>query len=298
MKGRYFTDEFFDRLERLALNLPTTLTGYYGGKHKINKYGQTVEFADFREYQPGDDIRRIDWNLFARLGKYFLKLYTDERQMHVRIYIDCSASVGFYPEKAEYILGLAVAFGYLAIRNNDKVSFHILKDGSATDPFGLIVGKNAFYSAVGKMKDITFGGEADFADTIPNIPDMSTNDGLAVVISDFLTENKWKKAVDYFLFRKQHVVLCQVLDKEEISPTYGGKLNLVDCEGGGNGDSKNVQVSISRAMIASYKKELASYIAQMKKFCDSRSVAFLSTGTDIAIEKLIFGKLAQYDIVR
>lgn len=298
MKERYFNDDFFDRLERLALNLPTNLTGYFGGKHKINKYGQTVEFADFREYEQGDDIRRIDWNLFARLGKYFLKLFTDERQMHVRIYIDCSASMGFYPDKAEYTLGLAGALGYLAVRNNDKVTFHLLKNNTSENPFGLIVGKNSFFGAIGKLKDVNFEGEADFAQTIPNIPDISTNDGLAVIISDFLTDNQWEKAVDYFIFRKQQVLICQVLDKEESSPSYSGKLNLIDCEGSGLGDEQNIHLSINHSTLMAYKKELANYIEEIKKFCTSRNVAFLYTDTNIPVDKAIFSELARYDLVR
>ena len=298
MKERYFTDDFFDRLEQLALNLPTTLTGYYGGKHRINKYGQTVEFADFRKYEPGDDIRRIDWNLYARLGKYFLKLFTDERQMHVRIYVDCSASMGFYPDKAEFSLGLAAALGYLAVRNNDKVSFHLIKNGISNNPFGLIVGKNAFYSAVGKLRDVTFEGDADFAKTLPNIPDMSTHDGLAVIISDFLTDNQWQKAVDYFVFKKQQVLICQVLDKEESSPSYSGKVNLIDCEGSGLGDERNIHLSITHSTLRAYKSELANYVAEIRKFCSSRSAAFLFADTTSSVEKALFGELTRYNLVR
>ncbi len=297
MKGIYFTDDFFDRLERLALNFPTTLTGYFGGKHRINKYGQTVEFADFRQYQPGDDIRRIDWNLYARLGKYFLKLYTDERQMHIRIYIDCSASVGFYSDKSQYALALAVAFGYMAVRNNDKVSFHFLKDGKQSDPFGLIVGKNSFFSAVGKMEDIVFSGATDFS-AISKIADMGSNDGLSVLISDFLTDNSWQKAVDYFLFKKQQVLVCQVLGKEELSPSYSGKFDLVDCEGIGKGDTRNVQLSITRAMIEEYKKELKKYKEEIKKFCIACNAAFLSVGTDVPVDKIIYRELMNLELVR
>lgn len=86
MKVSYLNDEFFSRLETLAVNLRTSLTGFFGGKHLVRSYGQTVEFADYREYMLGDDIRRIDWNLYSRFEKYFLKLFTDERQMHARVF--------------------------------------------------------------------------------------------------------------------------------------------------------------------------------------------------------------------
>ena len=94
----------------------------------MRTYGQTVEFADYREYMLGDDIRRIDWNLYSRFEKFFLKLFTDERQMHTQIFIDCSASMGKdMPEKAGYTIAAAAALGYLSVHNMDKVSFKLIK---------------------------------------------------------------------------------------------------------------------------------------------------------------------------
>ena len=94
MNGSILNDAFFSRLETLALELRANLGGFFGGKHLVRTYGQTVEFADYREYMLGDDIRRIDWNLYSRFEKFFLKLFTDERQMHTQLFIDCSASMG------------------------------------------------------------------------------------------------------------------------------------------------------------------------------------------------------------
>lgn len=145
MKLSYLNDGFFSRLETLALNLKTNLSGYFGGKHLVSTYGQTVEFSDFREYQPGDDIRRIDWNLYSRFEKYFLKLFTDERQMQVQIFIDCSASMGKdNPKKAAYVVATAAALGFLAVQNMDKASFYLMKGDNAENENGTIVGKNAF----------------------------------------------------------------------------------------------------------------------------------------------------------
>ena len=90
MKNPYLNSEFFSRLETSALNLRSSLAGFFGGKHLVKTYGQTVEFADYREYMLGDDIRRIDWNLYSRFEKYFLKLFTDERQMHTLFAVLCN----------------------------------------------------------------------------------------------------------------------------------------------------------------------------------------------------------------
>ena len=157
MKGSYLNDAFFSRLETLALELRANLAGFFGGKHLVRTYGQTVEFADYREYQLGDDIRRIDWNLYSRFEKFFLKLFTDERQMHTEIYIDCSASMGkVNPEKADYAVAVAAALGYLSVHNMDKVSYHLIKGDRAENPYGTIVGKRAFFNAISTLENMEF----------------------------------------------------------------------------------------------------------------------------------------------
>ena len=140
MKNALLNDQFFNRLETMNLNLRKNLTGYFGGKHLVSTYGQTVEFADYREYQLGDDIRRIDWNLYSRFEKYFLKLFTDERQMQIQIFLDCSASMGKdNDKKAQYAVACAAALGYLSVHNMDKVSMNLMKENGNENPFGTIV---------------------------------------------------------------------------------------------------------------------------------------------------------------
>ena len=167
MKGSYLNDKFFSRLETLALELRADLGGFFGGKYLVKTYGQTVEFADYREYMLGDDIRRIDWNLYSRFEKFFLKLFTDERQMHAQIFLDCSASMGKdMPEKANYALGVAAALGYLSVHNMDKVSFKLIKENKVEDPFGTIVGKRAFFNAISTLENIEFDGESDIGTAV------------------------------------------------------------------------------------------------------------------------------------
>ena len=186
MKESYLNDKFFSRLETLALNLRKNLAGYFGGKHLVSTYGQTVEFSDFREYQLGDDIRRIDWNLYSRFEKYFLKLFTDERQMHVQIFLDCSASMGKdNPKKSAYAVAAAAAIGFLGVHNMDKVSYHFMKGEKSENPFGTMIGKNAFFRAMGTFDDLEFVNDVDIEKCVTNTPDTGVNNGLTVIISDF-----------------------------------------------------------------------------------------------------------------
>ena len=231
MKNSYLNDGFFSRLETLALNLKADLRGFFGGKHLVRTYGQTVEFADYREYMLGDDIRRIDWNLYSRFEKFFLKLFTDERQMHVQIFLDCSASVGKDEvKKGEYAVAIASALGFLAVHNMDKLSFHMLKGNKAENPYGTIVGKTSFFRAISELESVEFEGDTDIEKAITSCPNTSSGDGLTVIISDFFTDSNWKKAVDYLVYKKRQVLLVQVMTPDEIEPIYDGRLNLIDSE--------------------------------------------------------------------
>ena len=297
MNVSYLNDDFFSRLETCALNLKRELSGFFGGKHLVRTYGQTVEFADYREYMLGDDIRRIDWNLFSRFEKYFLNLFTDERQMHTQIYLDCSASMGkINPQKAAYATAFAAALGFLSVHNMDKLSFRLLRGNRAEDPYGLIVGKTPFFRTVSMFDKIDFEEDADLENAIVG-SEVSQGNGLSVIISDFFTESNWKKAVDYLSYKKRQVLLIQVLAPEERDPSYSGRVNLIDSEAADSLDERNMKVRITRGMQQAYEEALNDYIEDMSSFCASRGAGFISVSTDKPIEKAIFGELLKTGIL-
>ena len=298
MKGSYLNDEFFSRLETLSLELRADLAGFFGGKHLVRTYGQTVEFADYREYMLGDDIRRIDWNLFSRFEKYFLKLFTDERQMHTQIFIDCSASMGKdNPSKAAYTLGVAAALGYLSVHNMDKVSYHLIREERAENPFGTIVGKRAFFNAISVLEDMRFDGESDLRASVIGTQNTGSADGLTVIISDFFTDSDWKKAVDYLSYKKRQVLLVQVMTPEEVDPTYMGRVNLIDSESVDVDDMKNMKIKIDRASQRAYEEAVLELWGDLKTFCNSRGAAFVSVRTDQPLEKMLFKELLKVGIM-
>ena len=298
MKGSYLNDAFFSRLETLALELRANLGGFFGGKHLVRTYGQTVEFADYREYMLGDDIRRIDWNLYSRFEKFFLKLFTDERQMHTQIFIDCSASMGKdMPEKANYTIGVAAALGYLSVHNMDKVSFRFVRGNDAENKFGTIVGKRAFFDAISSFDSIDFDGESDIYKAVTGCPNLGTNDGLTVIISDFFTDSDWRKAVDFLCFKKKQVLLIQVLTPDEIEPAYDGRINLIDSEAEGMEDLKNLKLKINRSNHLAYAEALADMKEELRSFCASRGADFISVSTDHPLEKMLFKELLKVGIM-
>lgn len=298
MKESYLNGQFFNRLETLSLNLRADLRGYFGGKHLVKTYGQTVEFADYREYQLGDDIRRIDWNLYSRFEKFFLKLFTDERQMQIQIFLDCSGSMGKdNPKKSAYAVASAAAIGYLAIHNMDKVSFNIMKGDRANNPFGTIVGKNSFFRSISQLEEVEFEGDTDIASCVTNCPEGGSSNGLSVIISDFFTDSDWKKAVDYLLYKNRQVLLVQIMTPEEDEPTYDGRVNLIDLEAEDIEDPRNMKIRITRSMQMAYEEALRDFKNDMKTFCNKRGVDYISVRTDVEIEKMLFGELLKVGIM-
>ena len=298
MKSAYLNDEFFSRLETLALNLRADLNGYFGGKHFVRSYGQTVEFADYREYQLGDDIRRIDWNLFSRFEKYFIRLFTDERQMDVQIFLDCSASMGKENRtKAEYAVSVAAALGFLSVHNMDKVSFKLIKEDAVEDPFGTIIGKNSFFRAISLLENLNFSDDADISQAVSSCANTGSNNGLSVIISDFLTRKDWKRAVDYLTYKKRQVLAIQLLSPEEEEPTYSGRVSLIDVESGDLADPRNMKLRITRSLQLAYQEALKDMKADIKSFCASRGADFISVTTDKPVERMLFGELLKAGIM-
>ena len=299
MKQSYLNDAFFGRLETLSIELRANLAGFFGGKHLVRTYGQTVEFADYREYMLGDDIRRIDWNLYSRFEKYFIKLFTDERQMHTQIFLDCSASMGKdQDEKSAYAIAVVAALGYLSVHNMDKVSFKLIMGDRAEDPFGTIVGKRAFFNAISQMEKIEFDGDCDLKKAIIGSPNPGNNDGLTVIISDFFTESDWKGAIDYLCYKKRQVLLIQIVTPDEIDPAYTGRVHLIDSEAMSLEDEvKNLKIKIDRSNLQAYQMALHDQREALRSFCHSRGADFITVCTDRPIEKVLFKELLKVGII-
>lgn len=295
MKRRILDGDFLDRLDAAALCLKTSMTGYFGGTRKARSYGNTVEFADFREYFPGDDIRRIDWNVFARFEKYFIKLFTDERQMQNQILIDCSASMACgYPEKAEAALRVAAAFGYLSVSSMDRVSYKLLQGTKATELPFIITNKDSFYRAAQYLENTDFEGDTDLERAVLDIEKPGYDDGLTIIISDFFTESDWKKMIDYLVFRRREVLMIQVLSPDELYPNFDGRVHMIDSES----DDRNMRMIVTRKSVEAYQQAFDEYEQELVNFCASRGVTFFTVCSDEPIEKIIFGKGYETEIIK
>lgn len=289
---------FLSMLEARDLKIRDPMNGLFGGNRRSKAYGSSTEFADFREYIPGDDLRRIDWNLYARFDKLFLKLFVDERQLHHRIYLDASASMDWgEPCKADIALKLAAAVGYLAVSAMDRVSFYAVHQQHCENLTQTVMGREAFYRAADVLNGLEFYGDGDLGSAISADQDLGHGDGLSFIISDFLTDTDWKTAVDQLLFHKREVHLIQVLSPDEIAPGMTGKVHLMDAEATCEEDRRNHRADISRAAVKAYQEAFAWHQKDIADFCASRQVGFISVCTDQSIEQMLFKKATEAEMI-
>lgn len=304
--------KFYDTLSRLQLRMSHKSSLNMTGSRKSVQKGISAEFSDFREYMPGDDLRRMDWNVYARLDKLYIREYMEEKEAIVSVLIDTSASMDYgMKSKAELATDLAAAVSYLALNNMDRLVLYDMKDmGRALSVGG---GRNAFSKVLGWLEKLTFAGETDMLSAARKM--RLKGPGVTVIISDFLHQDmleeagknqkedmagkgaaakisKYEKMLEYLNYCKQRPVILHTLADEEIHVTLEGTLNLIDAETG-----DRLRLTMDARAMDCYEKELAHLIERMKKGCASGRGSYVLCDTGRDRNQLIFQDLRViYDI--
>ena len=290
---------FIAMLEARDLHIQNPMNGLFGGNRRSRAYGSSAEFADYREYAAGDDLRRIDWNLYARFEKLFLKLFVDERQLHHKVYLDASASMDWgEPNKAHMALKLAAAVGFLAVQAMDRVSFYAIHEDQCEDLCRTVVGREAFYNAANLLNSVEFYGDGDLGAAFRAMEDPGRGDGISIIISDFLTDADWKSAVDKLLFHNREVYLIQVLSRDEITPGIRGKVLMLDTEAVDEDDARNYRTEVTRSSVKAYEEAFLYHQNEIKSFCAARNVGFITLCSDESIERILFEKATEVGLIQ
>ena len=294
MSSLVVTEEFLSQVELLQTLLKNNVAGRFGGNHKSKTYGSSCEFADFRDYMPGDDITKIDWNAYARSEKLYLKQYLDERQVHTRIYIDASRSMSYGKgKKNEQAIKIAAALAYISVCEMDRVSIYTLRGKEAECVIENMLGREAYYNNIGKLNDIVFDGDSYISEAI--LPTtVGYGDGLSVIISDFLTDNDYEAAIDYFASKKRDVLCVQVLSAEELNPKARGKLHYLDSENSDRFYRKNV----NREIIRAYKLALEYATGRLRDLCLSRGGQYLLVPSGESMKKVFFDNMTETGVLK
>ncbi len=290
--------KFYDALSRLQLRMSHKSSLNLSGRRKSVQKGSSAEFSDFREYMPGDDLRRMDWNAYARLDKLYIREYMEEKEAVVSVLMDTSASMDYGAKsKAELAKDLAAAVSFLALNNMDRVLLYDMKDMS----HGLLVGggRNSFAKVLRFLENLEFSGEVDMLSAARRM--QRRGSGVTVLISDFLHADMleegtakpgYEKLLQYLNFCKQYPIVLHTLAEEELRVTLEGAHNLIDAE-----TEEKLRLVVDARAIGSYERELSRFIERMKKGCASYGGAYVLCDAGRDRRKLLFQDLRViYDI--
>lgn len=284
--GPLLSTEFLRRLEQLELVSKKVRAGRMKGDRLSKRKGRGSEFADFRPYAVGDDLRYLDWNLFGRLEKLFLRLYLEEEDLSVHLLIDNSASMDYgAPSKLRYAKQVAAALGFVGLVNMDRVTVETI-GGETAARSPVFRGRPSLWRLLKNLDAIGPAGAGDFSRSLRNFSLRTTGRGVAVVLSDFMDKGGFEDGLRYVAARNLDVYAIQILAEEEIRPPFTGDLKFTDVE-----DGDVAEVTISAPLLARYQKTLTAFRAAVSGFCTRRGMNYLFTSNQVPFEKLVLGYL-------
>ncbi len=281
------------KLDALSLQARKAFTGASKGEKRSTKRGSSVEFADFRQYNAGDDIRRIDWNAYARFDKLYLKMFMEEEDLDLSLFIDASASMQFgEPPKLRAASQIAGALGYVGLANFDRVSasFFGEKLRSQMPPAR---GKGAVPQLFRFLDTQEAVGKADFSLVCKRAALQAKRSGIAVVISDFLFQDGYESGLKTLAARGFETTVIQLLSREELEPSMIGDFKLVDVE-----DKSIREISISSSLLRAYKKNLDDYTSNLRKFCLKFGMNYVLAPGDLPAEEIVGRMLRLAGVVK
>jgi uncharacterized protein (DUF58 family) len=285
--------EFMAKLDQLALFSRKIFAGKLRGERLTKKRGESVEFADHRSYVSGDDLRFLDWNIYARLEKLFVKLFLQEEDLHVSVLIDTSKSMDWgRPNKGLYARRVAAVISYIALVNFDRLSLYAYSDG-LTDELPGVRGRRWMFKCIDFLSGLPYEGPSNLPAVARQFAIRHPQPGIVLILSDFFEKAGFENGMRFLLGRSYDLYAVQILSPEEIDPPLAGDLRLTDIE-----DEDVAEVTISRALINRYKQNLQGYCAALKDYCTRRGVNYLFTSTEVPFDQIVLSYFRQRGLVK
>lgn len=281
------------QLEQLELVVKRLRAGRSHGEKRSKRRGQGAEFADYRDYVQGDDPRHIDWNVYGRLDRLFLKLFHEEEDLRLGIYLDTSRSMSYgEPQKLLYGKKVAAALAYVALVNLDRVTV----EGAHAEGLERLEptrGRSQVWRLLEFFEGLEAKGGTDLAEGLKQFALRNAAPGLKIVVSDFLDKQGYERALRWLLRGRDEVVVIQVLSPQEVRPEIVGDLTLEDCE-----DGVLTEVSITGGLLRRYDANLRALVGGLRDFCRARGLAYYFAQTSAPVEQLILTALRRTGILR
>ncbi len=287
-----FDSTFLRKLDRLALLTRRAMAGDMQGERRSPRRGSSVEFADFRSYVPGDDIRQIDWNLYARMERFFLKLFVAEEELTIHLLVDNTASMDWgEPNKLLYARRAAAAFGYIALSSLDRVTVTAFADGPVRQMPG-VRGKRGALPLFDFLQKLPPGQSGSLLASCRRYIQTARNAGPLLLCSD-LMDNSWQDALRALSSRPFEITILHILAPQEVRPAFDGDFRLIDAEGG-----EPVEITADLEALQRYQENLSSWRSEIESFCNGRGINYIFVNTATPVEEFILSQLRRRGVLR
>jgi uncharacterized protein (DUF58 family) len=291
--GPLLTPELLAALERLELTTRKVFRGRLKGERRSKRRGESVEFADFRSYVPGDDLRFIDWNTYARLERLFLKLFLEEEDLHFYALIDASASMGFgRPSKLFRAKQIAAALGFIGLVRSDRVRIETLgqRPGAQQPAYR---GRASVWRLLAQLEALQPDEPCQLAAGVRNFCLRNRGRGIVVLLSDLMDKSGYEPALRYLVGQQMDVYVVHILSQEELRPDVRGDLRLIDCE-----DGDVAEVTVTAPLLKRYDQTLNAFITGVRDFCTRRGMSYILSSTETPVDQLVLNYFRARGLVR
>jgi uncharacterized protein (DUF58 family) len=294
----FFDADFLAKLERLHLIAKRLDWAGLKGEHAASRKGFSLEFSDYRRYQRGDDLRYVDWNIYRRLDRLLLKVFTAEEEMNIYLLVDTSRSMAgaataseAIPAKIDYAKRVAAALGYIGLKNLDRVGGAAFS-ASLQAPLKLGRGRMQVLRLFSFLSGLSCGGRTDFRAAVHKLTTLFPHPGLVVVVSDLFDPAGWRAALDELVRKKYQILVVHILEPGEMEPDFLGDVALVDAEG-----SRERRLFVDAELVRRFRQELAKYLNDIEAVCASHGIDYVRTTTRIPFDEFVLKSLRQVSSV-
>lgn len=277
-----FDDDFQRKLEYLALVSRRVFAGRMRAERRTKKSGSGIEFADHREYQPGDDFRYLDWNVYQKMDRLLVRLFEEEEDLAIYFIVDASSSMAFGDaKKLRYAKKVCAALAYVGLANLDRVSIVSTAD-KVMDRMPTTRGKARIFKVFRFLKELEPAGVTNLNDALKAFVAQNKRRGLAVLISDLYDPEGFEKGINVLRYNKFDPFVIHVVDRNEGRPKLNGDVLLYDCETG-----EDREVTVTPGVLRKYAEVYDEYLASIDRFCVGRQVPHIQADVSTDFDELI-----------
>lgn len=277
-----FDDEFQRKLETLAIVSRRVVAGRMRADRRSKRRGSGVEFADHRQYVPGDDFRHVDWNVYQRFGRLLIRLYEEEEDLSIYFIVDCSTSMGFQSSKKfDQARRLCAALAYVGLANLDRVTLVAVSD-SVVSRMPTTRGKGRIFRVFRFLRSLEATGTTNLQEALRTFVAQHKRRGLAVLISDLYDPAGFEAGINVLRFNKFEPYVLHIVDPAEAHPNLKGDVRIYDCETGQERD-----ITVTANLQARIEKAWHDHKRAIERFCASRQVPYLPAPVDTPFDELV-----------